>query len=27
LHLVGHDHIGVDDRKEMESLEKEIMTG
>jgi probable rRNA maturation factor len=27
LHLVGYDHIGVDDRKEMESLEKEIMAG
>jgi probable rRNA maturation factor len=27
LHLLGYDHIEVDDRKEMESLEKEIMAG
>ena len=27
LHLLGYDHIGVDDRNEMESLEKEIMAG
>ena len=27
LHLLGYDHIEVGDRKEMESLEKEIMAG
>jgi len=27
LHLLGYDHIGVDDRNEMKSLEKEIMAG
>ncbi len=27
LHLLGYDHIEVDERKEMESLEKEIMAG
>ena len=27
LHLLGYDHIEIDDRKEMESLEKEIMAG